>query len=171
MLRSTGTAAARMPARGHEHVAAVAADVDAGADASGAVRDGDARVCKPQVPAPAASSRFERRREGAVLALQACERLLATVRGVDVDDDHAGTRRCGTGSDPDVGVRPLPPPASDRASVRGRLVQSVSSARVLADARAVGVAAAASTCVGVVAGQYWPVASGEAEGDGASAEG
>src|SRR5437660_1724429 len=85
-------------------------------------------MLKKQVRAAAASPRFERLREGAILQLKLGEALLPTVPRIDVDHDQSGGF---TGHDANVRVRPAAPPLMDLFRVSACVLEAVRGQGIL----------------------------------------
>src|SRR5437870_5149934 len=112
------------------------------------------------MPAPAAGLRYHGIGEGAVLALEVGERLLAALAGIDVEHPYPAD---GAGADGDMRIRPRRPPPADDPLVGARVEQSVARARMLAAVAAAGRAAAAPPVTHGVRGEHAPAASGVGE--------
>lgn len=89
-----------MNARRCDDVAAVSLRVDAGYKTR-ATSDGPTRMAEENVCAAAARGRSHRPRQLTIFSFEHCERLVAAVAGIDVDEDDPGLDPC---SDPEVRV-------------------------------------------------------------------
>src|SRR5689334_5508597 len=95
--------------RGRRHdVPTVCADIDTWRQPD-LVADQSAGMREVEMAAAATGPTLDRRGQGAVLALELLQRLVAAMSRVDVDHDEAGD---GTGHDSDAGIGPLPKPAA-----------------------------------------------------------
>ena len=101
------------------------------------------------------------RRHETVLAFKVDETVVATVAGIDVEDDEAARR---AGGDPDVRIRPYPPPPGDDGWVIRRVVHPVQGPGVLAGAPAVLATAGAVSVADRVQRDDVPVPTGIREG-------
>src|SRR5690242_11829185 len=90
------------------HVSSVCADIDTRRQPD-LVADESPGVRAVEVAATTSGPAFDRRGQGAVLALELLQRLVAAMPWVDVDHNQARDR---TGHDSDAGLGPLAKPAA-----------------------------------------------------------
>src|SRR5581483_5579201 len=145
---------------GHD-VAAVTPDVDAGAEAAGAVGDRAAGVAEPVVAAATAGEGDGRWREATVAPLQLAQGREPAAVAVHVDDDEPAL---GPGAHGHASVGPSLPPAADEGGVERGVVEPTPEPGVLGRAGAVRPPAAAAGHGRLVAGEDEPSSGGVGEG-------
>lgn|ERR1700722_13016492 len=143
-----------------DHIAAVAADIDAFAKATGGVTHTSALTPKITV-ASLASLDCDRLLKAAVFRLQLLQALLADV-AIDINYKDAGRP---PGCDADVRVRPSFPPVFDSLAISGGVLDTIGGARMFAGmiARSTGHTFTPSV-VNSVQRQHVPAATSVAEG-------
>ena len=125
-----------MDTPGGDHIAAIAADIDSFAKATGGVAHTSAIAPKIAV---ASFARLDRDGlfKAAVLRLQLLQARLADV-AIDIEDEDTGRSPRG---DADVGVWPSVPPVFDDRSIGGGVLDAVRRARMFA-----GMSARLTSC-------------------------
>ncbi len=120
----------RLVARGRgDHVPAVTADVETRTEpAPGVVAHEHTWMPEVEVTAAAPGLHHTTAGQRSVSGHEALKAAVATVLGVDVDDEETTG---GAGPQTDVGSRPLGPPRLDLPGIRRRRFQPASDARVL----------------------------------------
>jgi hypothetical protein len=145
---------------GGDHVAAIAADIDSFAKATGGVAHTSAIATKITMASLARLNR-DGLFEATVLRLQLLQARLADV-AIHIDYEDAGRP---TRGDADVGVWPSFPPVFDDRSVSGSVPDAVSGARMLAWVLTIRTCPARTLSFNdCVQRQHAPAVTGEAKG-------
>jgi hypothetical protein len=120
---------ALMDARRDDHIAAVAAYVQAGSEPTGRVADLAAGMAEVDVLSPTTAQHLRSGRKLSMPPLELDERPRATFARVDIQDDETGLRAC---ADADVRRRPAAPPLGNDLRIGGRVGKASSVAGRLA---------------------------------------